>query len=64
MNMAVEFHFEVNILTVLKVLSAYCNQATPAAFPTPTAVSAYITDFPEVDILAPCAQSALKYAVG
>ncbi|KAK4461828.1 hypothetical protein QBC42DRAFT_226491 [Cladorrhinum samala] len=46
------------------VLSAYCNQATPAAFPTPTAVSAYITDFPEVDILAPCAQSALKYAVG
>lgn len=64
MPMAFEAHFEVNILTVSQVLNAYCNQATPAAFPTPTAVSAYITDFPEVDILAPCALNALKYAVG
>ncbi|KAK4200813.1 hypothetical protein QBC40DRAFT_279197 [Triangularia verruculosa] len=45
------------------VLSAYCNQATPVSFPSPTAVSVAITDIPEVDILAPCAKSGLSYAV-
>ncbi|KAK3998371.1 hypothetical protein QBC44DRAFT_3592 [Cladorrhinum sp. PSN332] len=45
------------------VLSAYCNQASAVAFPTPTAVSVYITDIPEVDNLAPCAKTALRYAV-
>ncbi|KAK3899374.1 hypothetical protein C8A05DRAFT_37015 [Staphylotrichum tortipilum] len=46
------------------VLSAYCNPSATISFPSPTAVSAYITDLPEFDYLAPCAQSALKYAVG
>ncbi|KAK4166352.1 hypothetical protein QBC43DRAFT_16546 [Cladorrhinum sp. PSN259] len=45
-------------------LGAYCNQASVVTFPTPTAVSAYITDFPAIDNLAPCAKTALKYAVG
>ncbi|KAK4190829.1 hypothetical protein QBC35DRAFT_460791 [Podospora australis] len=45
------------------VLNAYCNQATTAAFPAPTAVSVYLTDIPEVDYLAPCAKSALRYAM-
>ncbi|KAK4107977.1 hypothetical protein N656DRAFT_718965 [Canariomyces notabilis] len=45
------------------VLSAYCNQESPASFPTPTAVSAYITDIPDVGYLAPCAQSGLSYAI-
>ncbi|KAK4232542.1 hypothetical protein QBC38DRAFT_351974 [Podospora fimiseda] len=49
--------------SVATVLSAYCNQASVVAFPTPTAVSAYITDIPEVDNLAPCAKTALRYAV-
>jgi hypothetical protein len=46
------------------VLSAYCNPGATVAFYTPSAVSAYITDLPEYDYLAPCAQSALRYAVG
>ncbi|VBB80131.1 Putative protein of unknown function [Podospora comata] len=45
------------------VLSAYCNQATPVSFPSPTAVSVAITDIAEMDLLAPCARSALSYAV-
>lgn len=47
-----------------QVLSAYCDPSATVSFPSPTAVSAYITDLPEFDYLAPCAQSALKYAVG
>ncbi|KAL2016312.1 hypothetical protein VTK56DRAFT_3883 [Thermocarpiscus australiensis] len=50
--------------SVATVLSAYCNPDLSVAFPTPTAVSVYITDIPEVEYLAPCAKSALTYAVG
>ncbi|KAK4237251.1 hypothetical protein C8A03DRAFT_34820 [Achaetomium macrosporum] len=46
------------------VLSAYCDPDATVNFPTPTAVTDYITDVPEFEYLAPCAQSALKYAVG
>ncbi|KAI6375393.1 hypothetical protein MCOR25_002960 [Pyricularia grisea] len=49
------------------VLSAYCAQKTPSAMPTLQApefqVSQYITDFVEFEQLAPCASSALSYAV-
>ncbi|KAL2136444.1 hypothetical protein VTI74DRAFT_3677 [Chaetomium olivicolor] len=45
------------------VLSAYCNPDSTFSFATPTAVSDYITDIPEFSYLAPCAQSALKYAI-
>ncbi|KAK4179410.1 hypothetical protein QBC36DRAFT_322585 [Triangularia setosa] len=45
------------------VLSAYCNQATPVSFPSPTGVSVAITDIAEMDLLAPCAKTALGYAV-
>ncbi|KAK4034595.1 hypothetical protein C8A01DRAFT_38951 [Parachaetomium inaequale] len=46
------------------VLSAYCDPAATISFATPTAVTAYITDIPEFEYLAPCAQSAIRYAVG
>ncbi|KAK3381464.1 hypothetical protein B0H63DRAFT_205877 [Podospora didyma] len=47
------------------VLSAYCNQDRVIAFPTPvTPVDVYVTDVPEYQNLAPCAASALYYAVG
>ncbi|KAK4249382.1 hypothetical protein C7999DRAFT_30116 [Corynascus novoguineensis] len=46
------------------VFSAYCNPDETVSFVSPTAVSAYITDIPEFEYLAPCAQSVLKYAVG
>ncbi|TLS23962.1 hypothetical protein PpBr36_08595 [Pyricularia pennisetigena] len=49
------------------VLSAYCAQKTPSAMPTlrppEFPVSQYITDFVEFEQLAPCASSALSYAV-
>ncbi|KAI6298698.1 hypothetical protein MCOR33_005227 [Pyricularia grisea] len=49
------------------VLSAYCAQKTPSAMPTlrppDFPVSQYITDFVEFEQLAPCASSALSYAV-
>ncbi|KAL2150846.1 hypothetical protein VTH82DRAFT_7409 [Thermothelomyces myriococcoides] len=47
-----------------RVLSAYCNPSKTFTFSTPTAVSVYITDIPEFEYLAPCARSALGYAVG
>lgn len=46
-----------------QVLSAYCDPSATLSFPSPTAVTAYITDLAEFDYLAPCAQSALSYAV-
>lgn len=52
------------MLTFLQVLTAYCDPSKTVDFPTPTAVSAFITDIPEFDYLAPCAKSALGYAVG
>ncbi|GAB1315887.1 hypothetical protein MFIFM68171_06097 [Madurella fahalii] len=45
-------------------LNAYCSQDSSASFATPTAVSAYITELPEFEYMAPCAKSALSYAVG
>lgn len=46
------------------VLSAYCNQETTLTFPTPvTPVNAYITEVAEIAVLAPCAASALGYAI-
>ncbi|KAK3316298.1 hypothetical protein B0H66DRAFT_290483 [Apodospora peruviana] len=46
------------------VLTAYCNQDKIPSFPTPaTPVSAYITDIPEFSYLAPCAASAVSYAI-
>ncbi|KAM7195241.1 hypothetical protein V8F20_007617 [Naviculisporaceae sp. PSN 640] len=46
------------------VLSAYCDQDGTYSFPEPaTPVSIYITDIPELDFLAPCAASAVSYAV-
>ncbi|KUI69297.1 hypothetical protein VM1G_05000 [Cytospora mali] len=46
------------------VLSAYCNQNTMTAFPTPTLpVSQYITDVAQFQYLAPCAASGLSNAV-
>ncbi|KAK3303372.1 uncharacterized protein B0T15DRAFT_272618 [Chaetomium strumarium] len=46
------------------VLSAYCNPDATVTFQSPTAVTDYITDIPEFGYLAPCAQSALRHAVG
>lgn len=54
----------MKVLNLYQVLSAYCNPDAVVSFSTPTAVSAYITDIPEFDYLAPCAKSALRYAVG
>ncbi|SPQ26936.1 cbddf3d4-5658-4a1e-a938-51918f1b561a [Thermothielavioides terrestris] len=45
------------------VLSAYCNPGATVTFASPTAVSVYITDIPEVSNLAPCARSAMSYVV-
>ncbi|RKU49088.1 hypothetical protein DL546_005150 [Coniochaeta pulveracea] len=46
------------------VLSAYCNQESIPAFPTPaTPVSVYITDVPEVAYLAPCASHAVTEVI-
>ncbi|OIW25022.1 hypothetical protein CONLIGDRAFT_684907 [Coniochaeta ligniaria NRRL 30616] len=46
------------------VLSAYCNQDSIPSFPTPaTPVSVYITDIPEISLLAPCASYAVSAAV-
>lgn len=46
------------------VLSAYCNQNTAVAFPTPTnLVSLYITDVPEISYLGGCASSILSEVV-
>ncbi|KAK3401953.1 hypothetical protein B0T20DRAFT_127111 [Sordaria brevicollis] len=46
------------------VLSAYCSQDKLPDFPQPSiSVTQYITDVPEVAALAPCARSALGYAV-
>ncbi|KAK3503687.1 hypothetical protein B0T13DRAFT_522577 [Neurospora crassa] len=46
------------------VLSAYCSQDKLPEFPQPSVpVTQYITDVPEVAALAPCAFSALGYAV-
>ncbi|EAQ85019.1 hypothetical protein CHGG_09033 [Chaetomium globosum CBS 148.51] len=46
------------------VFKAYCDPSLTVSFPSPTAVSVYITDIPEYDYLAPCAKSAIKYGVG
>ncbi|KAJ4293857.1 hypothetical protein N0V88_005371 [Collariella sp. IMI 366227] len=46
------------------VLSAYCNPDSTFTFATPTAVSTHITEIPEFSYMAPCAQSALYYAIG
>lgn len=51
-------------LTVSQMLSLYCDPSATVNFATPTAVTALITELPEVGYLAPCASSALKYAVG
>lgn len=51
------------MLTLCQVLSAYCDPDATLTFSTPTAVSAYITELAEIKYLAPCAQSALMYAV-
>ncbi|EGO54432.1 hypothetical protein NEUTE1DRAFT_103879 [Neurospora tetrasperma FGSC 2508] len=46
------------------VLSAYCSQDKLPEFPQPSVpVTQYITDVPEVAALAPCAFSALGYAI-
>ncbi|KAH7630224.1 hypothetical protein B0T09DRAFT_144592 [Sordaria sp. MPI-SDFR-AT-0083] len=46
------------------VLSAYCSQDKLPEFPKPSiSVTQYITDVPEVAALAPCAFTALGYAV-
>lgn len=46
------------------MLSAYCSQDKLLEFPQPSIpVTQYITDVPEVAALAPCAFSALGYAV-
>ncbi|KAK3948076.1 hypothetical protein QBC32DRAFT_352523 [Pseudoneurospora amorphoporcata] len=46
------------------VLSAYCSQDKLPEFPKPSiSVTQYITDVPEVGALAPCAFTALGYAV-
>lgn len=51
--------------SVETVLSAYCNQESKLAFPTPAfPVQAYVTEIAEIAVLAPCAQSALGYGVG
>lgn len=46
------------------VLSGYCDQDNLPSFPKPaTPVEFYITDIPEFTYLAPCAASAVSYAV-
>ncbi|KAL1842256.1 hypothetical protein VTJ49DRAFT_5734 [Mycothermus thermophilus] len=50
-------------LTARSIMSAYCNPSLTLDFPTPTEVQSYITDFPEISYLAPCAQSAIMYGV-
>lgn len=54
-----------DVASASAVFSAYCNQATTVAVPTPTAgaVSKYITDLPAFSDLGPCAGSALSYVV-
>jgi len=50
--------------SVATVLSAYCNQESKFAFPTPVnPVQAYITEIAEIAALAPCAASALGYGI-
>jgi hypothetical protein len=50
------------VLILRQVLSAYCDPALTVSFATPTAVTAYITEVPEFEYLAPCARDALSYA--
>lgn len=47
------------------VLNQYCNPATTLALPTPTAniISQYAWELPEFSNLAPCAASAVSYAL-
>jgi hypothetical protein len=52
------------VLNLFQVFNAYCDPAATISFATPTAVTAYITDIPEFEYLAPCAQSAISYAIG
>jgi hypothetical protein len=50
--------------SVATVLSAYCNQESKFAFPTPVfPVEAYITEVAEIAVLAPCAASALGWGL-
>ncbi|KAK0617425.1 hypothetical protein B0T14DRAFT_403750, partial [Immersiella caudata] len=50
--------------SVATVLSAYCNQESTFAFPTPAfPVEAYITEVAEIAVLAPCAASALGWGL-
>jgi hypothetical protein len=50
--------------SVATVLSAYCNQESKFAFPTPAfPVEAYITEVAEIAVLAPCAASALGWGL-
>jgi hypothetical protein len=46
-----------------QILSAYCDPSVTLDFPTPTEPASSLTDFPEITFLAPCAQSALGYAL-
>jgi hypothetical protein len=54
-----------DVASAADAFSAYCNQATAVAVPTPTsgAISRYITDLSAFSDLAPCAQTALSYSV-
>lgn len=47
------------------VLNQYCSPSVTINFPTPTGatVTNYISDIPEFQFLAKCAQSGLSYAV-
>ncbi|KAH6842919.1 hypothetical protein B0I37DRAFT_418063 [Chaetomium sp. MPI-CAGE-AT-0009] len=46
------------------VFNAYCDPILSVSFPSPTAVSVYITDIPEYEYLPACAKSAIRYGVG
>ncbi|KAH8888587.1 hypothetical protein GQ53DRAFT_783686 [Thozetella sp. PMI_491] len=53
-----------DLASAMTVYSAYCNQNNMPTFPTPaTPVTQYPTDIPELSYLAPCAASAISYAV-
>jgi hypothetical protein len=51
------------VLIPCQIFNAYCDPTLSVSFPSPTAVSVYITDIPEFDYLAPCAKSAIRYGV-
>ncbi len=53
-----------DISSAATVMTAYCNQGSAIAFPTPTnPVSLFITDVPEISYLGGCASSVLSYVV-